>query len=107
MNGFGRPAFAQSSAMDVVTLPPPTTAAPAAATSTSDPQAGATVVPSILYPVGNPILNNIDSLVVNYITPWSTVDLIVSCGTTAEDPDSFSFKADDRKRACPRRRCKR
>ena len=97
MNRYSRPVYAQSNAMTVVTLPPPTSVAPAAE-STSTPRAGATVVPSILYPVGNPILNNIDTLIVNYITPWQTVDMIVSCGASEGDQDAFSFKADNRKR---------
>jgi hypothetical protein len=81
----GRPAFAQSSEMSVITLPPPTVAA---TSSDSTPQATASVVPSILYPNGAPILNNIDTLVVNYITPWQSVDMIIKCG----EDTSFSNK---------------
>jgi hypothetical protein len=82
--------------MEVVTLPPPTIAASAAATSAPLAESSAAVVPSILYPVGNPVLNNIDTLEVNFVTPWESVDMIVSCGTTAEEPDLFSFKTDNR-----------
>ena len=85
--------------MEVVTLEPPTTAAaPAATSSVTDVQATASVVPSLLYPIGNPILNNVDSLSVNYVSPWPVVDLLVSCGATTEDTDTFSFKVDNRRR---------
>lgn len=99
MSRYGRPGFAQSGAMEVVTLEPPMTAAAAAATSsTADARATTSVVPSLLYPVGNPVLNNIDSLSVNYVSPWPVVDLVVLCGATTEDTDTFSFKAENRRR---------
>lgn len=95
MSRFSSPASAQSSAMEVVTLPAPTIR-DSTATATSNPLPDASIVPSILYPVGNPVLNNIDTLVVNYITPWSAVQMTVSCGATVEDSDSLSFRADNR-----------
>ncbi len=98
MSRYGEPSFAQSNAFEVVTLQPPTTAAAATTSSTIDAQVTASVVPSLLYPLGTPVINNIDSLVINYVTPWPIVDLAVSCGPTTEDLDSFSFKADNREK---------
>ena len=102
MSRYTRPGIAQSSATEVVTLEPPTTTAAAAAaaaatSSTADPQAIASVVASLLYPVGNPVLNNIDSLSVDYVSPWPVVDLVVSCGATTENTDTF-FKTDNCRR---------
>jgi hypothetical protein len=90
-----RPGFAQSGAMNVVTLPPPTSINPTS--TTPDAAAAATDGPTIAYPSGNPIINNIDTLVVQYSTPWQNVDLTVSCGTTDGDESAFSFTADQRK----------
>ena len=95
-------AQAQSSEMGLLTLAPPasqaattsdaaaaaavtTTAAPvavaAAATTTAEPVAtpAPSVVPSVLYPAGNPTINNIDTVLVSYTSPWDSVDLTVQC----------------------------
>ena len=91
-------AQAQSSEMGLLTLAPPasqgattTDAAAAAAATTPAPTEAATttaesvaapatsVVPSILYPMGSPIINNIDTILVSYTSPWDSVDLTVQC----------------------------
>ena len=110
-------AQAQSSEMGLLTLALPasqaattsnaaaaatTTAAPVAAaaatTTAADPVAtpAPSVVPSVLYPAGNPMINNIDTVLVSYTSPWDSVDLTVQCesGSSKQSYEIDSCKHD-------------
>lgn len=73
--------------MTVVSLAPPVSqeattdgSSPTNVPSTaSESGAASTIVPSFLYPSGQPTINNIDTVLVSYISPWDSVDLTVQC----------------------------
>jgi hypothetical protein len=90
MNRFSRPAYAQSNVMTLVALSSATSVALADTNATpasnADGVAAAisATTPSILYPTGDPVLNNIDTLIVSYKVPWDDVRLAVYCGESQE-----------------------
>lgn len=65
-----------------------------ATTTTAASAASSTVAPSVLYPDGNPTINNIDTVLVSYISPWDSVDLTVECerGSSKQSYDVNSCK---------------
>jgi hypothetical protein len=89
---FGRPPWATArpqggrpvgiATVAVATSPPSVTDAPEAAPSSSDAAAATgadTVATTFLYPPGSLPINYLDSVQVQYTSPWQDVKLVVAC----------------------------
>jgi hypothetical protein len=90
-NYHTRPAFANTETITVTDDPTAATTAMHTSTdSASTPSLTSTVTAAdkphavVLYPTGQPTINNIDTVVVAYDTVWTNANLTLLCGIDAE-----------------------